>query len=174
MRFMEKSDSISPYFKSGYSFAWFNFYKVTDPQLQKLETAKADTLKSLYAQRRKINKLLKENKDSTLVTQLDEIKSKLETLDAKFENDITKYNTEKADRIKKRYLEGFSFYMDNQKIELMQTYYYNHPHYGEEGLKCFFNTDSLTKGLHEFKIVRIIPSQSTETKDSILLPIIKM
>lgn len=174
MRFMEKSDSISPYFKSGYSFAWFNFYKVTDPQLQKLETAKADTLKALYAQRRKINKLLKENKDSTLVTQLDEIKSKLETLDTKFENDITKYNTEKADRIKKRYLEGFSFYMDNQKIELMQTYYYNHPHYGEEGLKCFFNTDSLTKGLHEFKIVRIIPSQSTETKDSILLPIIKM
>lgn len=174
MRYMEKGDSISPYFKSGYSLAWFNNYKVSDPNSEQLESAKADTLKALYTQRRKINKLLKETKDSSLVVQLDDIKMALKEVEKKFETDIRSYQIKKADQIRKKYMEGFSFYLDNQKIDIIETFYFKHPHYGEEGLKCYFNTDSISKGLHEFKIVRIIPTQSTLTRDSILLPIIKM
>lgn len=175
MKYMQKDSSLTPYFKSGYVFRWFNSHVLKDPQINTLSEAKADSIKSLYTQRRRLNKELKSQDNPVIQKQLDSIKNVIELMEDNYNVRITKLKDQKAEKIKAKYLEGYRFFVDTTQIKIETSFYFNHPHYGEEGLKCYFNTDSLSKGLHNFKVVRTFISQSdSPSRDSIIIPIIKL
>lgn len=174
--FMEKDSTITPYYKTGYVFTWFNAHHKEDKELNKIRNKKKAALENLYSLRRQTNKELRINKnDAVLENRLDSIKQKITLLESAFESQIENEKRKKSVLVKEKYLSAFSFYIDSMSLQISETFYFNHPHFGEEGLKCYFNTDSLSNGFHDFKIIRkFIASDDNISKDSIILPFIKI
>lgn len=174
--FMEKDTTISPYYKTGYVFTWFNAHLKLDKGIEKIKEKKKVALEKLYSLRRQTNKELRENSNDIMIQQrLDSIKEKITLLETTFENQIEDEKRKKSLRVKDAYLSAYTFYIDSLNLPLSETFYFNHPHYGEEGIKCYFSTDSLSKGFHHFKVVRkFLSSDNKISKDSIILPFIKI
>jgi hypothetical protein len=175
--FMGKDSTISAYYKTGFVFSLFNAHLKDDAMLNEIRENKKVKLEDLYSLRRKINKELRtnDNDEKVLKTRLDSIKQKIANIEADFEKQIIGFKYNKSLKVKNAYLSAYQFYIDTAEIKLKESYFFNHPHYGEEGIKCYFVTDSLAKGVHQFKVIRkYLDSDEKISKDSIILPFIKI
>ena len=172
---LENDPTLSPYSSKGLSFTFFNGNEVEDQKIISLEKQKSKVIADLLKEKRAIKK---DKNDS-------EQKSKIQNLERQIEIEKEKWNTiirnaeiDKSNTIKKTYLSHFEIYIDNKNIPLNQCVYYTHPHGKEKGLKCIFETDSIPKGLHQFKfyynyLKTDFDSNKIIAKDSLILPILK-
>ena len=172
---LENDPSLSPYSTKGLSFTFFNGNEVEDKRITSLEKQKSKAISDLLKEKRAIKK------DKTESEQ----KSKIENVERQIEIEKEKWNTiirnaeiDKSNTIKKTYLSHFEIFIDNKNIPLNQCVYYTHPHSKEKGLKCIFETDSIPKGLHQFKfyynyLKSDFDSNKIIAKDSLILPILK-
>lgn len=175
IQYIEQDSTLSPYYKSGYVFTWFNAHTVQDKGLTRLRQKKEEALEKMYAQRRQLNREKKKKADNSISIKLDSLKRKIEKTERDFNAEIKKYQEIKSEKIKKAFLSPYSFYIDTTRLNPENSYFFTHPHFGEEGIKCYFKTDSLARGIHELKIVRKFSSKTNEiSKDSIILPFIKL
>ena len=88
--------------------------------------------------------------------------------------DVVKKNT--AQKSIDDFLQFVKVSIDDKSLELnhQNCMYYKHPHLGEMGMRCFFSTDSLSRGLHQMEFIQKEfkkPKETTEKK--LLLPFIK-
>ncbi len=166
--------TLVPYKKKGYAFRWFNANKIENKQLAEMEKAKSKELSDLYELKRAMNKEFKKQKNTNLKKQIDSISEIIDTKNDIWEIKLMQKRKQNVDEILNAYISQIKFYIDSLQVPLKHCYFYKHPHFKEQGLKCFFNTDSIPKGIHHTKFVRNIFSRTdTITKDSVILPILK-
>jgi hypothetical protein len=174
IKLLEKDTSISPYEKKGLSIRWFNFNGLSDKKISDIEKMKSAELADLYEKKRTLNKEFKKNKNTSIQSKIDSIEARIDQKIAFWNVKIKDEKMSKVDRVLKSYTSNLKFYIDSVNIPLDKCYFYTHPHYQEQGLRCFFNTDSIPKGLHNVIFVRNFYNNTEEiVKDSINLPIIK-
>jgi hypothetical protein len=172
-KLMDKDSTITPYRKDGIAFSWFNANILEDKEQVSLVNQREKEIVGLINQRKEITKNYKSN-PAVGKKLKDSITFIIDTRSSFWENEIANYESTKINKIINKYLDNINFQIDTMTISLEQCYFYSHPHYQEQGLKCFFKTDSLSVGVHRIKIFRnIINKQNEITKDSIFLPIIK-
>ncbi|MBK6564901.1 MAG: hypothetical protein IPG18_06810 [Saprospiraceae bacterium] len=175
LRVLEKDTSVTPYFKSGYVFTWFNFHKKSDPDVDSIQKLKSAKINGLFKLKRQKSREFAKSKDEKLKKTIDSLQTAIKNTEGYFDEITRKLKLENVKKIKAAYLKNISFFIDTVPLPMQDIYFFNHPHFGEEGLKCFFSTDSLSGGLHELKVIRnfIKRNQSVE-KDSLILPFIKL
>lgn len=174
IKLLEKDTSISPYEKKGFSIRWFNLNELSDKKISDIEKLKSEEISDLYEKRRTLNKEFKKEKNILIQTEIDSLGLKIDQRVAFWNWEINNEKMAKVQRVIKSYTSNLKFYIDSVSISLDKCYFYTHPHYQEQGLKCFFNTDSIQKGIHNVKFIRNFYKNSGEiVKDSINLPIIK-
>lgn len=164
--------TLTPYKKSGISFRWFDSNILEDKSIESLKNQKEKTIKSLFDRKKEIKaKTYYPNKD----IKLDSLEKYIQQLQIEFNNKIQTKEIEKVHKVINSYTNQIGFYIDNVKLDLDQCYFFTHPHYNEQGFKCFFNTDSLASGIHQVKVTKKIIQNKTKKiqLDSIILPIIK-
>ena len=93
------------------------------------------------------------SKDEKLKKTIDSLQTAIKNTEGYFDEITRKLKLENVKKIKAAYLKNISFFIDTVPLPMQDIYFFNHPHFGEEGLKCFFSTDSLSGGLHELKAV---------------------
>ncbi len=174
IKLLEKDTSIFPYVKKGLSIRWFNFKGLSDKKISVIEKMKSEELADLYEKRRELNKEFKKTKNILIQPKIDSVGVEIDHRIAFWNLKINDEEMAKVDRILKSYTSNLKFYIDSVNIPLNKCYFYTHPHYQEQGLRCFFNVDSIPKGLHNVKFIRNYYTNTEEiVKDSINLPIIK-
>ncbi len=174
IKLLEKDTAISPYEKKGLSIRWFNLNRLSDKNISGIEKMKSAELTDLYEKKRALNKEFKKSKNNLIQSKIDSLEVEIDQKIAYWNLKINDEKADKVDRILKSFTSNLKFYIDSLNIPLDKCYFYTHPHYQEQGLKCFFNTDSIQKGLHNVKIIRNFYTNTDEiVKDSINLPIIK-
>ena len=173
IKLLEKDSSISPYEKRGFSFKWFNLNILSDKNIAVIEKMKSTELSELYEKRRVLNKEFKKSKDHLTQSKIDSVRGEIDLKTAFWNMKLIEEKNAKVDRILKSYTSNLSFYIDSLSVPLDKCYFYTHPHYEEQGIRCFYTVDSIQKGLHSVKLIRNIFDKSDEiVKDSINLPVI--
>lgn len=174
VRLLEQDSSISPYKTRGLRFSWFGLNQKDDPIIEKFEEEKEKTMLALVKTKRAIKKQYTDQKD-ILTFKTDSIENIIKQKELDFELRLSKLKAEKVLKIKNKMVSNFQLYIDTIEIPLDQCFFFTHPHYQEQGIKCFFKTDTLSKGPHALKIIRNFLDKEDEEieKDSIILPIIK-
>jgi hypothetical protein len=171
---LEKDTSLSPSKKKGISFSWFGNSDLDDKNTEKLKEEKSKDLASLYEERRKINKSLKTKDDFKLRQRKDSITSKIDEKETFWTAKLSEAERKKVSGVLDAYLSHVKLFIDSIPIPLNNCFFYVHPHYSEQGIKCMFHTDSLTIGNHMVKFERNYLNQEEELlKDYIYLHIIK-
>lgn len=171
---LEKDSTINPYKKPGISFKWFGLSNKKDDKLVQLRENRKQALKPIFEQRRTLSKQLKKQFNNETKSKIDSINKIIETKIAFWNHQETKMEKDKIDQIISGFLSHTKFYVDSIPLNLEKCYFYTHPHFKEKGLRCFFNTDSLTNGLHQIKLSRnfIFNDDIKISTDSLILPII--
>ncbi|HMR87018.1 MAG TPA: hypothetical protein PKD51_02630 [Saprospiraceae bacterium] len=173
-KLLERDTTLPASKKKGISISWFNNSDLDDKNIEKLEEQKSSDIASLYEERRKINKSLKTKEDIKLRQKKDSITSKIEEKEAFWTAKFTEAERQKVSGVLNAYLSHVKLFIDSIPIPLNNCFFYTHPHYSEQGIKCMFNTDSLTIGTHIVKFEQNYLNQEEELlKDIIYLPIIK-
>ncbi len=174
-RLLEKDSSISPFKKQGISFSWFNLNEIKSEKLKEIESRRSKELAGLFDQRRAMNKQYKISNKSGIKSEIDSLTNIIDIRSSWWDNKINEFTNTEIRKIINAYTSNMKLFLDSIPIELTQCFYYRHPHFDEHGLKCFFETDSIAKGLHNVKFVKQFLSKNSQTitKDSITLPIIK-
>jgi hypothetical protein len=172
-KLMDQDSTITPYRKDGMAFSWFNSNILDDKGVELLVDQREKEIVALINQRKEITKKYKSDPAKGKILK-DSITLIIDTRSSFWEKEIANYESKKINKIIDKYVSNIKFQIDTMTISLEQCYFYSHPHYQEQGLKCFFNTDSLSTGLHQIKFFRNIFNKTDEIiKDSIILPIIK-
>lgn len=164
--------TLTPYKKNGLSFKWFDSNVLDDPTIEKTRLLKEKAIKSLYD----IKKEMKDRKKYPNQTaEVDSIDSYIKQQQAYWNSKINHAENEKVQHIISTFTNQYGLFIDSAKVDLEQCYFFTHPHFNEQGLKCFFGTDSLSKGIHDVKVTKKIFFGKTKKFqiDSIILPIIK-
>lgn len=174
VRLLEKDSSIVGYKDRGFRFSWFGLNKKDDPSIEKFDKEKEKTMLALIKYKKEVKKKYANQKD-VLKIKLDSIQLIIDQKEEEFAVKRTNLKANKVMLIKEKLASNFQLYIDTIQIDLDQCFFFTHPHFNEEGIKCFFKTDSLSKGPHSLKIVRnFLDKDELEIeKDSIILPIIK-
>jgi hypothetical protein len=174
VRLLEKDSSIAAYKTRGLRFSWFGLNKKDDPIIEKFDEEKEKTMLALIKYKKEIKKKYADQKN-ILDVKLDSIQKIITEKEQEFAIKRTQIKGDKVLKIKEKLASNFQLYIDTVKIDLDQCFYFTHPHYQEQGIKCFFRTDSLSKGPHSLKIVRnfLDKDEPEIEKDSLILPIIK-
>jgi hypothetical protein len=164
--------SLVPYKKSGFSFRWFNNNMVDDKFLEATKKGKEQVIKSLYDKKREIKS---KSKYSNQKSELDSMDALIYQQQQYWNNKIQGTENAKVYNIISAFANQIELYVDTMKVDLRHCYYYTHPNYNEQGLKCFFETDSISRGIHDLKIIKkiIYGNNDKIQNDSIILPIIK-
>jgi hypothetical protein len=172
-KIMEQDSTITPYRKDGMAFSWFSANILDDKGVELLVDQREKEIVALINQRKEITKKYKSDPAKGKILK-DSITLIIDTRSSFWEKEIANYESKKINKIIDKYVSNIKFQIDTMTISLEQCYFYSHPHYQEQGLKCFFNTDSLSTGVHQIKFFRNIFDKTDEIiKDSIILPIIK-
>lgn len=172
---LENDKSLSPYTTKGLSFTFFTGNEIDDPTITLLEQQKSKIISTLLKEKRNLKK---EKSDAQKKLKIENIERKVEVEKEKWDKKIKQAEIDKSDKIKKAFLSSFELYIDDKRITKDNSVYYTHPHKNEKGLKCIFETDSLTKGLHQFKfyynyLKTDIDAKKIIAKDSLILPMLK-
>ena len=167
---IKKDTSVTPYKKSGININFLNLDNFEDKNIESLEKARSEELAQLIKQRTAFKKQNNVNQQAIIDSITKIVDSKKDWWDAKIGN----AKKEKMDKIMQSHLNNVDIWIDSLRIPLDQCFYFTHPHFKERGLKCFFNTDSISTGLHQFKFYRnMIDKNDQITRDSVFLPILK-
>lgn len=171
VKLVEMDTTISPFKNSGLSMRWwFNREKIEDKTVLATKSAKEKELSTLINER----KQLKKEKDVNNEAKIDSLNKLIAQRTRFWEEKINTATDIHLQNIQKKYLENISLYIDDARVELNQCFYYTHPHFKEQGLKCFFDTDTLSTGIHFVKFIRNVVEKDDEIeKDSLILPINK-
>ncbi len=173
-RLLEKDTTLIPSKKTGISFSWFGNSNLKDKNIEKLKEQKSSDIASLYEERRKINKSLKTKDDIKLRQKKDSITLKIDEKEAFWTTKLGEAERKKVSGVLDAYLSHVKLFIDSIPIPLNNCFFYTHPHYSEQGIKCMFNTDSLSIGTHMVKFEQNYLNQEEELlKDYIYLPIIR-
>lgn len=144
--------------------------KIEDKTVLATKSAKEKELSTLINER----KQLKKEKDVNNEAKIDSLNKLIAQRTRFWEEKINTATDIHLQNIQKKYLENISLYIDDARVELNQCFYYTHPHFKEQGLKCFFDTDTLSTGIHFVKFIRNVVEKDDEIeKDSLILPINK-
>ena len=174
-KILQIDSSINAYKKEGLSFRWFNYNLIEDKNFEKIQKLKSGEMTLLYEKRRKMTKNLKAIDQPLLRKTKDSLSAIITQKELYWNERIDKEEKSKLLKILNAYISNVSLHIDSTSILLDHCYFYTHPHFGEEGLRCFFNTDTLSKGHHlmkvEKKYINRLDSLDTET---IFLPFIKL
>lgn len=174
---LEKIAEKKPFYKKGLQFGQFNVNQGLSIEVESLQKVKSKQRTPLIMKRQEISKKLKADpKNAELLRQKDLVNQELDRVDEIWNDsmDVVKKNT--AQKSIDDFLQFVKVSIDDKSLELnhQNCMYYKHPHLGEMGMRCFFSTDSLSRGLHqmEFKQKEFKkPKETTEKK--LLLPFIK-
>ncbi len=172
---LENDSTLSPYSTKGLSFTFFTGNEVEDPKINSLEKQKSKVISDLLKEKRALKK---EKSDALQKEKIKDIEYQIEVEKEKWNSKIKQAQVEKSNKVKQAFLSTFELFIDNNKISTTNCVYYTHPHKNEKGLKCIFETDSLSKGLHQFKfyynyLKTDIDAKKIIAKDSLILPILK-
>ena len=90
-----------------------------------------------------------------------------------------RWQIEKDEREFERYsdiidamLSAHDVYIDSTQTELEKCFYLKHSNLKEEGIVCYFNTDSLSTGPHELMVKRKLNNKSGFRTLTLFLPFI--
>ena len=171
VKLVELDSTISPFKKPGLSIRWwFNREKIEDKTVLATKSGKEKELSTLINERKQLKK--EKNKNNEI--KIDSLNKLIAQRTKFWEEKINMASDIHLQNIQKKYLENISLYIDDAKVELNQCFYYTHPHFKELGLKCFFDTDTLAKGIHYVKFIRnVVENDDQIEKDSLILPINK-
>lgn len=173
IKLIEKTSSLKPYKSKGFVFSWFNNNMIDDQGLIALKKENETKIAELYKVKKEIRNQYKSNK-KLMIQKSDSLSKIIENEEREFEKKVKVFEKNKAQKTISTMISQFEITIDDQKLLLDNCYYYYHPHYREQGLKCIFNTDSLSKGMHQMKIkYNTIKNEGNVSKDSIYLPILK-
>lgn len=174
-KLLEMDTTLFPTKKKGLTIKWFNNSYLADQNIEKLKMQKSSDISLLYEERRKINKLLKSKNDMDLRQKKDSLTSLIDEKEQFWQETITKATKDKVKNILDAYLSHIKLSVDSIPISLDNCFFYTHPHYSEEGIKCLFSTDTLSTGSHLLKFERnYITKDEGISKEYIILPIIKI
>jgi hypothetical protein len=168
---LEKSNKAKPYKSRGLSFALFGNDYENDKKYSQIEKQKGDALAKLYISRRTLEKASKKNKVDSINILIEKTANKYDAL-------LSNNKKQKAEKTLNLIKEQYELSIADQIVKYENCFFYYHPHYNEQGIKCIFATDSLKSGSHLVKIKFLefdkMPDNSFElSKDSISLPILK-
>jgi len=173
-RLLELDTTLYPTKKKGLSISWFDNSNLDDQNIEKLKVQKSSDILVLYEERRKINKLLKSKNDLSLRQKKDSLTVHIDEKEQFWSEKIISAEKEKVKKILDAYLSHVKLFIDSIPIPLDNCYFYSHPHYSEEGIKCMFSIDSFPSDRHLVKFERNYLSKDDEiSKEYIILPIIK-
>ena len=145
---------------------------VDDKFLEATKKGKEQVIKSLYDKKREIKS---KSKYSNQKSELDSMDALIYQQQQYWNNKIQGTENAKVHNIISAFANQIELYVDTMKVDLRHCYFYTHPNYNEQGLKCFFETDSISRGIHDLKIIKkiIYGNNDKIQNDSIILPIIK-
>jgi hypothetical protein len=169
VQIMRLDTTLSPYKKSGVALKWFKYNILNDKELDVLKTAKEKEVKELILSRKELNKSGKDKKS------IDSINLRIDERISYWSQQMVEMEHSKIQKILSSMVGQFEMTLDTMRVPLSNCFFYKHPHYGENGLQCFFKTDSLQSGIHYVKVVKKIVDDSglKIEKDSLVLPILK-
>ena len=165
-----------PFFNEGLSFNFMNSQKSKIPKLETEKTIYSKARAKLIEERTLINKQLKKmGSDLTLESKRDLINKNLLELETDFEISKQKIKSEAIKASLQGFISHIEVRIDSTKLDLVQSYFYNHPYYGNIGIKCFFKTDSLSIGSHVLYYERkeYLRDEERISKIAISLPFFK-
>jgi hypothetical protein len=174
---IEKDTKIKPFKERGVSFSWFNNNKIDDKALEKIENSKSDEMVKLYLLRKDIRLKYKDDK-KTLEKEINALELKIKAAEKKWQSKLKQFKIEKTIKIKEAFVSNYQISIDSLIVPLDNCFYFRHPHLNEEGFKCIYATDSLTKGIHQMKVkYKFLETNGDNTSkvnyDSLYLPILK-
>ncbi len=174
---LEKISEKKPFYKKGIQFSQFNVNQGQIIEIETLQKVKSKQRTPLILKRQEINKKLKSDpKNAELLRQKELINEDLDKVEQMWNDSMDVVKRKTAQKSIDDFLQFVSVLIDDKRLELnyQNCMYYKHPHLGEMGIRCFFSTDSLSRGLHQLEFIQKEfkkPKETTEKK--LHLPFIK-
>lgn len=174
---LENIANKKPFYKKGLQFSQFNINPEQSIEVEGLQRLKSKQRTPLIVKRKEITRKLKADpKNEALLKEKDLINLELDRLDQYWNDSMDMIKRKVAERSINDFLRFVKISIDEDSLALSDKncIYYKHPHLGEMGIRCFFSTDSLSKGLHQLEFRQKEfkkPKDTTEKK--LLLPFIK-
>ena len=171
---LEKNAGISPIKKPGLTLTWFNMNNLKDPEIRQLETIKSKELSKLYEKRRALNKAIRKGDQDVSHQSIDSLQALIRSRELHWNNTFAEVEKNKIEELLNKYLSYIQVKIDSTDLVLDQCYFTTHPYDNDEGIRCFFNTDSLSSGLHTFQFGRKYLNNIDSIKESVIyLPFVK-
>lgn len=174
---LENVAEKKPFYKKGIQFSQFNLNHEKIGQIEVFQKEKSKQRTPLILKRQEINKKLKAAPgNQALISQKEQINRELDKLDEFWKDTMDAVIRKTAQSSIDDFLQYVQVSIDSQKIQLdyKNCMYYRHPHLGEMGIRCFFPTDSLSKGLHQLDFrTKEYKKPKDTTEKKLLLPFIK-
>lgn len=166
---LDYDKKTTPFFKNGLNIRWFNLDYYKKDEKSNKELVLDSIVSELYKQRRALQRTNSDNK----VAQLTELNAAIDSVTSLKNNEIQAIKEKNYNNALLAYLNQIEVFIDSTNIENNSCYYTTHAHYSEKGMRCFFNTDALSTGIHTLKIKRKrVNGQNKMTQDSLMLPFV--
>ena len=174
LRHLESNTYLPPIYDKGINFFKKEETYFVSPNI-KAQKDKWDTeLKKINEEKRVIRRQLRKDSNPIYQSKLDSLEKTSSLLSGLIKNEVETERKVYMKSLKNTMISNISVKIDDSNVLLKDCFFYKHPHYGEQGIKCILKLDSLEKGIHYIKVFRknLDKNENTEI-DSILLPYIK-
>ena len=149
-------DSLVPFTKPGFRFSLFSDNTVQDPTAEKIMEERRFKTKPYRDQRKQIRKMrVRGIADPQGRAKIDSLTVIVDSINKLYETRLSTFEANKVSGTISTLLSHAWLSLDGQPINSdLDCYMYRHPNFGEHGLLCMYNTDSLAMGKHTLSLRR--------------------
>ncbi len=174
VRNLENNENLEPIYKKGIRFFEYEDKYFVAPNIKKQVEDWENQLKTINEEKRNIRRLLRKNSSPEYQVQIDSLEANASQLSQLIAAQLIKSREEYMIQLKRATVSNLSIKINDDSYPLDNCFFYRHPHFGEQGIKCIFSLDSLDKNVHFIKIFRNYQLKNNEIEtDSLILPFIK-
>lgn len=172
---LEQNSELKPINKKGISFFVSDMNKLfISPDIKEENELWEKELKSINEEKRKLKRLMRKESNPSYQSQIDSLELSSARLAQKIKSKVNEARITYMDRLRVDMVSNMSVKINETEYPLDNCFFYTHPHFAEQGIKCIFSLDSVSQGTHLVKIFKkSVENDSDKVIDSLFLPFIK-
>jgi hypothetical protein len=175
IRNLEQNSELKPIHKKGISFFVSDKNKLfVSPDIQEQNAQWEKDLKSIHEEKRRLKRLMRKDSNLSYQSQIDSLELSSAELTQKIKSKVNEARIDYINRLRKDMVSNISVKVNDADYPLDNCFFYTHPHFGEQGIKCIFSLNSVRQGTHLVKVFKkTVENNEIKVIDSLILPFIK-
>ncbi len=170
---LEKSKNLKPIHKKGIQIFENEDEYFVAPDIKKQVEDWEVQLKAINEEKRIKRRLSRKDSNPEYQVQIDSLEASASEISLLIKSQLKRSREEYMIQLKKEMISNMTIKINEEIYPLDNCFFYKHPHFGEQGVKCILPIDSLDKSVHYIKILRNYWTKNNEIEtDSLILPFI--